>query len=114
MHEYGRISDEEYSAALEEKVELRNAIPKQYSYYIDFVLSRSAQILGMSLDEFLRSGAKVYTTLDTDADNYCTALINDSELMPCKNAQGAIVLLRSDGSIAAINGRTRRIHAFLF
>ena len=32
MHEYGRISDEEYSAALEEKVELRNAIPKQYSY----------------------------------------------------------------------------------
>lgn len=114
MHEYGRISDEEYSAALEEKVELRNAIPKQYSYYIDFVLSRSAQILGMSLDEFLRSGAKVYTTLDTDADNYCTALINDSELMPCKNAQGAIVLLRSDGSIAAINGGRGEYTRFCF
>lgn len=114
MHEYGRISDEEYSAALEEKVELRNAIPKQYSYYIDFVLSRSAQILGMSLDEFLRSGAQVYTTLDTDADNYCTALINDSELMPCKNAQGAIVLLRSDGSIAAINGGRGEYTRFCF
>lgn len=114
MHEYGRISDEEYSAALEEKVELRNAIPKQYSYYIDFVLSRSAQILGMSLDEFLRSGAKVYTTLDTDADNCCTALINDSELMPCKNAQGAIVLLRSDGSIAAINGGRGEYTRFCF
>lgn len=114
MHDYGRISDEDYSAALAEPVELKNAIPKQYSYYIDFALSRAAQLADMSLDEFLRSGAKVYTALDTEADKQCAALINDSALMPCENAQGAIVLLRSDGSIAAMCGGRGEYSRFCF
>ncbi|MCH5278780.1 MAG: PBP1A family penicillin-binding protein [Christensenellaceae bacterium] len=104
MNEYGHLSDEDYAFALEEECVLKNAIPTERSYYIDYALNEASQKLGMSKEDFLVSGCSVITAIDGEANDECEALINEGSLFPAQDAQGALVLLRTDGSIAAMCG----------
>lgn len=104
MNEYGHLSDGDYAAALEEECVLKNAIPTQRSYYIDYALAEAAQKLGMSREDFLVSGCSVTIAMDSEANSECEKLINEGSLFPAQEAQGALVLLRTDGSIAAMCG----------
>lgn len=107
MYEYGYISEAEYLTALDEECILKNAIPSERNYYIDYAVDEACEILEMERDEFLSLGFSVYTRMDGNADEICEELLSDKENYPegCMDSvQAAIVLLRNDGSIAAIRG----------
>ena len=114
MYEYGHINGNEYKNALKESCVLKNGIPSTHNYYIDYVLKEASGILNMNLDDFLRSGCSVYTGLDIKLNEKCSALMNDKTLFPCKNAHGALVVLKNDGTIAALCGGRGKYSPFCF
>ncbi len=64
MHATGKISTEEYEAALKEKIKfhIRKPIPFKAGYFTDWVRQRVVSLVGE--DEFLTGGYEVQTTLD--------------------------------------------------
>lgn len=114
MYEYGHLNGEEYKNALKEKCVLKNGIPSMRNYYIDCSLYEASKVLNMKLNDFLKSGCSVYTGLDTELNEKCTFLMNDDSMFPCKKAQGALVILRKDGSIAALCGGRGEYTPFCF
>ena len=114
MLEYGHISAAEYRKAVNESCNLKNGIPSERNYYIDYALKEASLMMNMSMNDFLKSGFSVYTGLDTGLNEKCTEIMNSRALFPCRNAQGALVVLRNDGSIAALCGGRGEYSPFCF
>ena len=104
MREYGYISDETLSSALNEQLELKNGLPGAGSFLIDHSVNEALSILGISEDELLSGGYRIYTTIDSELDDYCGKLMSDPSTYPLDAAQGALVLLDKNCGIAAMAG----------
>lgn len=104
MLDYGYLSQPEYDSAMNEECVLNKEFPTERTCSIDYALNEACKITGMSMDELLVSGASVYTTIDNIIDAYGVELINNPEMYPSDYAQGALAVLRNDGSIAAMVG----------
>ncbi len=106
MRDYERITDEEYFNAINEVCELKNSLESKESFFLDHAIAETCSILNLDRNELLKSGYSVYTTLDTSADTIAQELVSDSENYPngADDAEGALVLLKNNGSIAALVG----------
>ncbi len=104
MHENGYLNDSELSQALGEECVILREFPAERTCFIDYAVREAAELLDMDVDELTKSGMKVYTTLDSGLSELCSELMNDDTSFPAENAQGALAVLRSDGSIAAMLG----------
>ncbi len=104
MEKYGYLSSEECESAKAEECVLRNALPEKRDAFVEFAVREAAEKLGMSRKELLTSGCVIRTTLDPAAAAAVSALANEPALIPSETAQTAVVLLRRDGSIAAMCG----------
>lgn len=106
MRDYGRITEAEYSEAMDEECILCNDSEFNGSFFLDYAIKECCKILGVDRNELLCGGYSVYTTLDSDVDVIVNQIVNSEESYPdgAENAEGALVLMRNDGSIAALTG----------
>lgn len=77
MHANGKISDEEYKNALEEKIKyrLRKPSPFKAPYFTEHVRQVVSNLVGN--DNFLQNGFKVITTLDYDLQKVAEKAVVD-------------------------------------
>lgn len=104
MNKYGYIDSGELAAALAEESVLCRAFPNERSCFADAAIDEAAELLGMDRSSLLASGMRLYTTVDSAMDKRCSELLSDDSAYPDENAQGALAVLRNDGSVAAMTG----------
>lgn len=106
MKKYGYISEEEYKLYSTEKVTI--AEEKEigdYGYFTDFVLEEGADLLGISVNDFMGSGYRVYTTLDSYMQKELQTIYLDKNNFPDNDVQSAAVLIDNEtGGISAMIG----------
>lgn len=114
MAENGFISQEEKQAALDESIwALAQEAEKQlYSWYIDEALRESAELLGLSADEVIQGGFKIYTAYDAQLQTIADEVYADSSFFPAAASDGtpiqsamAVVDTNNGAVLAMIGGR---------
>jgi 1A family penicillin-binding protein len=93
MFTYGFLTQEELDAAKTTPLEV---VPNQrgqypYGFYLDMVLSDAEDILGISSSDLLSGGYSIYTSLDSDMQQYAQALYENAEYFPPNAADGTMV-----------------------
>lgn len=114
MAENGFISQEEKQAALDESIWVlaQEAEKQLYSWYIDEVLRESAELLGLSADEVIQGGFKIYTAYDARLQTIADEVYADSSFFPAAASDGtpiqsamAVVDTNNGAVLAMIGGR---------
>lgn len=117
MHELGKISDEEYQAALSEELQTIPPTPQQYnSYYVDQVIT---DVINDLIEKkgyekihaenlVYRGGLKIYTAMDKNIQETLENVYKDSKSFPTlkgeEQPQSAMVILGYDGRVVAMVG----------
>lgn len=106
MLEYGRINTEEYEKALNEECVLNSNIIYQENYFIDYAIEECCDCLNITRNELLSGGYRIYTTLDSKINSSVEQLAADADrfLNGESKTEAAMVVLRTDGSIAGMAG----------
>lgn len=109
MAQYDMISEAEAEVAAARPLTLqRDEALERRGYYVDYALQESCQLLGISMDQLLTGGYRIYTGMDRDAQVLCEGLFADDQYFPQVNgesAQGALCLIDAQtGYIAALVG----------
>lgn len=114
MAENGFISQEEKQAALDESIWVlaQEAEKQLYSWYIDEALWESAELLGLSADEVIQGGFKIYTAYDARLQTIANEVYADSSFFPAAASDGtpiqsamAVVDTNNGAILAMIGGR---------
>lgn len=114
MAENGFISQEEKQAALDESIWVlaQEAEKQLYSWYIDEALRESAELLGLSADEVIQGGFKIYTAYDVRLQTIADEIYADSGFFPAAASDGtpiqsamAVVDTNNGAVLAMIGGR---------
>ena len=114
MAENGFISQEEKQAALDESIWVlaQEAEKQLYSWYIDEALRESAELLGLSADEVIQGGFKIYTAYDARLQTIADEVYADSSFFPAAASEGApiqsamaVVDTNNGAVLAMIGGR---------
>lgn len=114
MAENGFISQEEKQAALDESIWVlaQKAEKQLYSWYIDEALRESAELLGLSADEVIQGGFKIYTAYDARLQTIADEVYADSSFFPAAASDGtpiqsamAVVDTNNGAVLAMIGGR---------
>lgn len=114
MAENGFISQEENQAALDESIWVlaQEAEKQLYSWYIDEALRESAELLGLSADEVIQGGFKIYTAYDARLQTIADEVYADSSFFPAAASDGtpiqsamAVVDTNNGAVLAMIGGR---------
>ncbi|TVX99666.1 transglycosylase domain-containing protein [Paenibacillus cremeus] len=110
MSDQGYITEAERAAAADVDYQPSKATGNdQYQTYIDYVLREAQEKYNLEEDDVLRSGYKIYTSLDPDAQkNMETTYKNDKLFQkdgPEQKMQSSMVILNNkDGGIVAMIG----------
>ncbi|TYP79476.1 transglycosylase domain-containing protein [Paenibacillus methanolicus] len=114
MKEQGRIDAEQYAAAIMEPIKLLEEKPDRteairYPYYVDEVIREATEVYGLSEEEVLHGGLRIYTALDPAMQQAVERTYANEELFPASAGdqliQSAAVLVDPrDGSIRALVG----------
>ncbi len=108
MQEYGYIDEQTRNAAQEEPVTLVNGLNQEKrGYYIDLALEQACDNLGVSMDELLSGGYRLYTAMDTQLQARCEEVLKDPAMFPeeAGDAQAALVVVDANtGGVAALMG----------
>ena len=114
MAENGFISQEEKQAAIDESIWVlaQEAEKQLYSWYIDEALRESAELLGLSADEVIQGGFKIYTAYDARLQTIADEVYADSSFFPAAASDGtpiqsamAVVDTNNGAVLAMIGGR---------
>ena len=114
MAENSFISQEEKQAALDERIWVlaQEAEKQLYSWYIDEALRESAELLGLSADEVIQGGFKIYTAYDARLQTIADEVYADSSFFPAAASDGtpiqsamAVVDTNNGAVLAMIGGR---------
>ncbi|HWR24001.1 MAG TPA: PBP1A family penicillin-binding protein [Feifaniaceae bacterium] len=108
MQEYGYIDEQTCIAAQEEPVALKNGLNQEKrGYYIDLALDQACNSLGVSMDEILTGGYRLYTAMDSQLQTRCEEVLKDPAMFPeeAEDAQAALVVVDAEtGGVAALMG----------
>ncbi len=109
MEKYGYLSAEQYEEySKEEIVIVEKEELYDYGYYTDFVLEEGAELLGISVSDFMGSGYSVYTTLDSSLQQYIQEVYENEENFPAGEEEevqsAAVVIDNTTGAISAMIG----------
>ena len=114
MNKHGFLSDAEYNKAKKVSVKKGLVSPKQYAKtnsnkYSDFVEEAVKEVESKAHVTPSTDGLKIYTTLDTDAQNYVDDLMESDSIPYTEKMQAGITLLDTKtGEIRAIGGGRNR------
>lgn len=115
MMEYGHISEEEKDAAVKEPLIVLSAKNITRGYYIDTALQDAASVLGITMEELLTDGYRIYTSLDQPLQEKCETLFSDNTLFPAEDSEGAVVIVEAGtGAVTALVGGREQYGAMAF
>ncbi len=106
MEKYGFISMDEYNQYIQEEIVIvEQEKSEDYGYFTDYVLEQGADILGITVSDFMGGGYQVYTTLDSYLQQELQNIYSIKENFPDDSVQSAAVILdNKNGSISAMIG----------
>lgn len=106
MRDYGYITDDEKKQAAAKRPTILHDKNEEYSgYYTDAVTKSAAALMGITVDELIRSGYSIYSAMDSDIQHYCEEMFKNGELFPAEDSEAAIVVLEpSTGMVVAMVG----------
>ncbi|MCJ7840438.1 penicillin-binding protein 1A [Lederbergia sp. NSJ-179] len=113
MEKYGMITKEQRDQALQEKIVLDNKgedpLKGKYPYYVDAVLNEAINQYGLTQDEILTRGYKIYTQMDQNLQSTLENVYTNDALFPVSQdgtlaQSGAILLDPKTGGIRALVG----------
>ncbi|GAE29064.1 PBP1A family penicillin-binding protein [Alkalihalobacillus hemicellulosilyticus] len=111
MVQHGKITEEEAAEAeaisIEEQLDVTEREAYAYEAFYNLVLNELEEIDGITSSDIYNSGLKVYTTLDTDAQEHVETVLQTSEYIQNypdnEDFQAAITLLDTEtGQIKAV------------
>ena len=115
MKKYGMITEEEYNQATQETMVLKDKggdpLRGKYPYYTDAVINEAINKFGLTQDELLTRGYKIYTQMDQNLQSSLEKVIARNDLFPQSSdgvlVQAGSVLLdpQSGGVRALVGGR---------
>lgn len=114
MQQYGYLSELECAKAMaEEAVIVHGTQDTRRGYYVDLALSDACDRLGVSMDELLRGGYRIYTAMDQKLQTACEAVFEDDSYFPATGRaeqagpEGALVVIdvKTSGVVALLGGR---------
>ncbi|PYZ98381.1 penicillin-binding protein [Alteribacter lacisalsi] len=111
MERYGKITAEEAEEARNTPIEDQlnpstNHEEYPYQSYMDHVLNELESIEGIESSDIYSSGMKVYTNLDTGAQEYVEDLMQNGLNYPDEETLSAVTLMDSEtGRVTAIGGQ---------
>lgn len=115
MYKYKFITADERDASKKEKVNLKlsSATKENYGFYIDAAENEAVAITGITKEDLVSGGYKVYTTMDSKLQAKCDDLMSNESMYPPDasdgtQVQGALVVLDSQtgGVRAVVGGRS--------
>lgn len=119
MHNQGFITKDQFDKASTEKVVLddqaSDPFQGKFPYYVDHVLDEAVKKYGLSQDQLLTEGYKIYTELDTSMQASIEETYQNDELFPKGNddvlVQSGAVLMdpESGGLRALVGGRGKHV-----
>ncbi|OAK75874.1 transglycosylase domain-containing protein [Lederbergia galactosidilytica] len=113
MEKYGMITEDEMNQALNEKIVLNNQgedpLKGKYPYYVDAVLNEAINKYGLTQDEILTRGYKIYTQMDQNLQSSLENVYNNDALFPSSSdgtlaQSGAVLLDPKTGGIRGLVG----------
>lgn len=116
MKDQALISDETYSKAVNEPIRLLSSKPNRiddisYPYYVDQIIREAMTAYGLSENEVLQGGLRIYTELDTKMQQAAEQVYAKESLFPDSSAdqliQSSAILIdpRNGGIRALVGGR---------
>lgn len=86
MKKYGMISDKEYENAKKEQLVLedrgRDPIKGKYPYYVDAVLDEAIKTFGLTQDEIMTRGYRIYTEMDQNIQSSLEKIYDNDRNFP--------------------------------
>ncbi len=113
MLEIGMISEKEYETAVAETIVLKDGggsfIQRNYPYYVDAVLDEAINEFGLTQDEILTRGYRIYTEMDQNLQSILENVYKQDYLFPKgKNGvlvqSGAVLLDPQTGGVLGLVG----------
>ncbi|BBH20592.1 peptidase [Paenibacillus baekrokdamisoli] len=114
MKEQGKISANVYDSSILEPIKLRSFKPIRgkaikYPYYVDQIIREASNLYGLTENEVLHGGLRIYTTLDTKMQQAAERVYAQELLFPESKADqliqsGAVLVDPRDGGIKALIG----------
>ncbi|WP_445490656.1 PBP1A family penicillin-binding protein [Niallia sp. 03133] len=119
MKEQKKITNEEYKKAKAEKITLKDGggtfIKRDYPYYVDAVIDEAISKYGLTQDELLKRGYKIYTEMDQNLQSTLEKTFASNSLFPSSPdstlVQGGAVLLdpETGGVRGMVGGRGQQV-----
>ncbi len=114
MNEYGLITKDEMEKAKEEKVtlKLQKRNNANYGFYIDAAENEAMALTGITREDLVSGGYRIYTSMDPALQKKCDELMSNPDLYPANakdgtEVQGALVVLdsKTGAARAVVGGR---------
>jgi penicillin-binding protein 2A len=119
MKELGMITSAQYNTAIKEKIRLDDGggsfVERKYPYYVDAVLNEAISKYGLTQEEILTRGYRIYTELDQNLQTGLEKVYNNNSLFPRGRSntlvQSGSVLMdpASGGVLALVGGRGQHV-----
>ncbi|CAM3863679.1 transglycosylase domain-containing protein [Mesobacillus zeae] len=113
MKEHKMISKEEYDQAINENIELNDGggsvVDRKYPYYMDAVLDEAIDEYGLTQEEILTRGYKIYTALDQNLQTSLEKVYSEDWNFPVGRGgelvqSGGVLLDAQSGGVRALVG----------
>jgi penicillin-binding protein 2A len=119
MKELGMINNSQYAKAKKEKIRLHDGggsfVERKYPYYVDAVLNEAINKYGITQEEILTRGYRIYTALDQDLQSGLEKVYSKNYLFPRSQGENLVqsgsVLMdpASGGVLALVGGRGEHV-----
>ncbi|GGG21069.1 transglycosylase domain-containing protein [Paenibacillus abyssi] len=113
MKDQGMITEEEYSQAVNEPLQVQKTVVDElsgkYTPYVNHVIEEAEKIYGLTEDEILRGGLRVYTNLNPAVQGAMEEVFADETLFPGSPDEipvqsGAAIIDPATGGIRGLAG----------
>jgi penicillin-binding protein 2A len=113
MKEHEMISSDEYMSAIDEKIHLNDGggsfIERQFPYYVDAVIDEAILQYGLTQEEILTRGYRIYTEMDQNLQTSLQKIYQQDSYFPRGKSgvivqSGAVLLDPSSGGVLGLIG----------
>jgi penicillin-binding protein 2A len=113
MNELGMITKEQYNEAKNEKIKITigsgSLVERKYPYYVDAVLNEAISKYGLTQEEILTRGYRIYTELDQNLQAGLEKVNNNRSLFPRSSGErmvqsGSVLMDPASGGVLALVG----------
>ncbi|MDR7235640.1 transglycosylase domain-containing protein [Neobacillus drentensis] len=113
MKELGMINQAQYSKAKKEKIHLHDGggsfVERKYPYYVDAVLNEAINKYGLTQEEILTRGYRIYTAMDQNLQSGLEKVYSEDYLFPRSRGgelvqSGSVLMDPASGGVSALVG----------